>query len=55
MNGLRPGYANVGKLVPVAAPSYLALRAQHPTAFAIQPTPTGYKAVVQLKASHDKN
>jgi hypothetical protein len=47
MNGdARP---NVGKPVRVYGSSYLGLRAQYPNAFAIQPTPTGYQAVVMIE------
>ncbi|WBF76709.1 hypothetical protein PSV3_00007 [Septimatrevirus PSV31] len=47
MNGnARP---NVGKPVRVFASSYLGLRAQYPNAFAIQPTRTGYQAVVMIE------
>jgi hypothetical protein len=47
MNGkARP---NVGKPVRVYGSSYLGLRAQYPNAFAIQPTRTGYQAVVMIE------
>lgn len=47
MNGdARP---NVGKMVRVYGSSYLGLRAQYPNAFAIQPTRTGYQAVVMIE------
>lgn len=40
---------NVGKMVRVYGSSYLGLRAQYPNAFGIQPTPTGYQAVVMIE------
>lgn len=40
---------NVGKPVRVFASSYLGLRAQYPNAFAIQPTRTGFQAVVMIE------
>lgn len=48
---------NVGKMVRVFASSYLGLRAQHPNAFAIQPTRTGFQAVVIIEegAKHVRN
>lgn len=48
---------NVGKPVSVFASSYLGLRAQYPNAFAIQPTRTGYKAVVIIEegSKHVRN
>ena len=48
---------NVGKMVRVYGSSYLGLRAQYPNAFAIQPTRTGYQAVVMIEegASNVRN
>lgn len=48
---------NVGKPVRVYGSSYLGLRAQYPNAFAIQPTRTGYQAVVIIEegAKHVRN
>lgn len=44
-----PTRPNVGKPVRVFAGSYYELRANHPKAFAIKPTRSGYEAVVFIE------